>query len=88
MNMAKEELLKDYRKRFGENLRKIREEKIKTLSGVDSLTRFDASNYNKYETGEGNPTLETIARIATGLGVHPKDLLNFDFELRFDDLHK
>lgn len=86
--MAKEELLKDYRKAFGENLKKIREEKIKTLSGVDSKTRFDASNYHKYEVGTGNPTLETIVRIATGLGIHPKELLNFDFQLKSDEIHK
>ncbi|WP_409415786.1 helix-turn-helix domain-containing protein [Flavobacterium sp. PS2] len=85
--MAKDKLLKDYRKAFGENLKRIREEKIKTLSGVDSKTRFDSSNYHKYEIGTGNPTLETIIRIATGLGVHPKELLNFDFEIKSEDMH-
>jgi len=87
--MAKEELLIEYRKAFGENLKKIREEqKIKALSGVDKTTRFDSSNYHKYEMGSGNPTLETIVRIATGLGVHPKELLNFEFDLRSDELHR
>lgn len=86
--MSKEKLLQDYRKAFGENLKKIREEKIRTLSDVDSKTRFDASNYHKYEVGTGNPTLETIVRIATGLGIHPKELLNFEFELKSDELHK
>ncbi|MDI5888485.1 helix-turn-helix domain-containing protein [Flavobacterium yafengii] len=86
--MAKQEVLIDYRKAFGENLKKIREEKIKTLSGVDKKTDFDASNYHKYEKGTGNPTIETLVRIATGLGIHPKDLLDFEYELKSDDIHK
>lgn len=86
--MAKEKLLQDYRKAFGENLRKIREEKFKTLSGIDSKTSFDSSNYHKYEVGIGNPTLETIVRIAAGLGIHPKELLNFEFDLKSKELHK
>jgi DNA-binding phage protein len=86
--MAKEELLKAYKKAFGENLKKIRAEKIKTLSGVDSKTKFDSSNYHKYEVGTGNPTLETIVSIATGLGIHPKELLNFEFDLNKIDIHK
>ncbi|QGK73408.1 helix-turn-helix domain-containing protein [Flavobacterium sp. SLB02] len=86
--MAKKELLNAYKKAFGENLKKIREEKIKTLSGVDSRTKFDSSNYHKYEIGTGNPTLETIVSIATGLDVHPKELLNFDFDLKNIDIHK
>ena len=65
-----------------------REEKIKTLSGVDSRTKFDSSNYHKYEIGTGNPTLETLVSIATGLGIHPKELLDFDFDLKRIDIHK
>jgi transcriptional regulator with XRE-family HTH domain len=80
--MAEEEALKAYRIAFGKNLRKIRKERISTLSGVDTNTKFNASNYHKYELGNGNPTLETILLIATGLGVHPKDLLNFDFDFK------
>ncbi|MGH2666912.1 helix-turn-helix domain-containing protein [Flavobacterium sp.] len=86
--MAKEERLKAYKKAFGENLKKIRAERIKTLSGVDSTTKFDSSNYHKYEIGTGNPTLETLVSIATGLGIHPKDLLDFDFDLKKIDIHK
>lgn len=86
--MAKEELLKAYKKAFGENLKEIRTKKITTLSGVDSTTKFDSSNYHKYEIGTGNPTLETIVSIAAGLGVHPKELFNFDFDLQSMDIHK
>ena len=78
--MTEKEVLKAYRKAFGENLKRIRKEKISTLSGVDANTKFDASNYHKYELGNGNPTLETILIIANGLGVSPKDLLDFEFD--------
>ncbi len=80
--MTEEEALKAYRKAFGENLQNIRKGKISTLSGVDTNTKFNSSNYHKYELGNGNPTLETILLIATGLGVHPKELLDFDFDFR------
>ena len=86
--MSKKELLKAYKKAFGENLKKIRAEKIKTLSGVDSTTKFDSSNYHKYEIGTGNPTLETLISIATGLDIHPKELLDFEFDLKKLDIHK
>lgn len=86
--MAKEELLIAYKKAFGENLKEIRTKKITTLSGVDSTTKFDSSNYHKYEIGTGNPTLETLVRIATGLGIHPKELFDFDFDIESIDIHK
>ncbi|WP_433811351.1 helix-turn-helix domain-containing protein [Flavobacterium johnsoniae] len=86
--MATETNLVGYKIAFGKNLRKLREERIRTLSGVDRKTRFDSSNYHKYEIGIGNPTLETIIRIASALEIHPKELLNFEFELNIDELHK
>lgn len=80
--MTDKEVLSAYKKAFGENLKKVRERKIDTLRKVDTNTKFDSSNYHKYEIGKGNPTLETLLTIAVGLDVNPKELLDFDFDLR------
>lgn len=75
-----EKELKDYKKAFGDNLKRIRLEKYSTLSKLDADTKFDSSNYHKYEKGDGNPTLETILDIAASLQIHPRELLNFNFK--------
>gem|GEM_PF-6402794 len=55
-------LIEEYKKAFGDNLRKIREERSETVRSVDTKTKYDASNYSKYELGKGNPTLTTLAQ--------------------------
>ena len=42
---------------------------------------FDTSNYSKYENGHGNPTIETILKIASLLEINPKELFDFDFDI-------
>ena len=81
MDMKEKEIFDAYKKAFGENLQRIRKEKADTIRTVDTNTQLDASNYHKYEKGKGNPTIETLYIIAKGLGVAPKDLLDFNFEI-------
>lgn len=73
--------LHKYKKAFGDNLKRIRIEKYSSLSKLDVDTKFDSSNYHKYEKGEGNPTLKTILELANNLEIHPRDLLDFEFEV-------
>ncbi|NUY81902.1 helix-turn-helix transcriptional regulator [Flavobacterium sp. MAH-1] len=79
--MTDKKLIEEYKKAFGENLKRIRKERSETVRTVDTNTKYDSSNYNKYELGKGNPTLTTLAQLASGLGVSTKDLLDFDFDL-------
>ncbi len=79
--MNDKEIFKLYKKAFGDNLQRIRKERTDTVRKVDTNTKFDASNYHKYETGKGNPTIETLFSIARGLGVEPKVLLDFKFDI-------
>lgn len=81
IDMTDKEVFDAYKKAFGENLKKIRKQRINTLRAVDTNTKYDASNYHKYEIGIGNPTLETLLTFAISLGIHPKELLDFDFDL-------
>ena len=41
----------------------------------------------KLESGEANPTLEMIERVAAGLGVGPQDLLDFERIARNKELY-
>ncbi|QLL59820.1 helix-turn-helix domain-containing protein [Empedobacter falsenii] len=42
---------------------------------------MDSSDINKYEKGKTNLTIRNLIRIAKALNVHPKILLDFDFDL-------
>jgi transcriptional regulator with XRE-family HTH domain len=86
--MRDQEILKSFKKAFGENLKRIRESRIESLGKVDSNTKYDKSNYHKYERGVGNPTLETILSIAHALNVEPRELLDFKFDLKLEDKNR
>ncbi|HBL78983.1 MAG: transcriptional regulator [Pusillimonas sp.] len=80
--MDSKEVLEIYMKEFAQHLSKLREQKFKTMDNIATNSSYDASNYNKYEKGKGNPTLETILKIASLLEIPPKELFNFDFDIR------
>lgn len=85
--MSKEKTLRDYKKAFGINLKKIRiANDIKTLDAVDKSSAMNSSNYHKYEKGKGNPTLTKILEIAVAIGVDPKELLDFRFDVNKEEL--
>ncbi len=74
--------MKDYseiKTSFGLHVKKIREKKGYTLRDVDKNCALDESNISKIENGRVNIQLSTILELAKGLGVKPKDLLDFEF---------
>jgi transcriptional regulator with XRE-family HTH domain len=68
---------KDLQIAFGERLKQIRE--IKQLSLRELASRCDLydSKISKIENGKYNIQLSTIFELAKGLGVEPKELLDF-----------
>lgn len=52
------------------------------MSGVSKNSGFNKSNYSKYEQGIGNPTIETILKMAIVLEIEPKDLFDFKFDIK------
>ena len=80
--MDSKKVLNIYMKAFAENLRKVRSEKFDKMSGISKNSAFNKSNYSKYEQGVGNPTIETILKMASVLEIEPKDLFNFDFDIK------
>ncbi len=64
---------------FGENLKKIRQEKGLSLRKMATLCNLDDSNISKIENGKFNIQLSmsTIFELAKGLNIKPKELLDF-----------
>lgn len=75
-----EKELESLKQKFGKNLQKIRESKKFSLLDLSYNTSLDDSNISKIEHGKFNITLGTIVELAKGLDIHPKKLLDFDFE--------
>jgi transcriptional regulator with XRE-family HTH domain len=67
----------DIQEKFGLNLKRIREEKSYSLRELASKCELDDSKISKIENGKFNIQLSTIMELAKGLGVEPKELLEF-----------
>lgn len=67
-------------KKFGVHLRKLREKKGLSVRQLSSLCDVDYGKISKLENNKANLTLTTLIELAEGLEVHPKELLNIDFE--------
>lgn len=66
--------------RFGEHLHAVRKDKGLSLREMGKLCSLDNSNISKIEHGKYDIQLSTIVELAKGLGVHPRELLDYDFE--------
>jgi transcriptional regulator with XRE-family HTH domain len=62
---------------FGAHLKKVREDKGFTLLELDYRCDLNESNISKIENGKFDIRLSTIFELAKGLGVEPKELLDF-----------
>jgi len=54
--------------RFGENMKRIREAKGMSQGDIYRATKIERAYISNLESGKQNPTLETIAKLATALG--------------------
>ncbi|HET8574860.1 MAG TPA: helix-turn-helix transcriptional regulator [Candidatus Paceibacterota bacterium] len=62
-------------KRLGKNIKRIREQKNMSQGDICRATRLDRAQVSNIESGNGNPTLATIERLAGALGVTSDELL-------------
>ncbi|MFC0774068.1 helix-turn-helix domain-containing protein [Terrimonas alba] len=70
----------EFLKKFGENLKKIREGVGISQRELASLCVVDHSHISKIERGEKNITILTVFELANALGVKAKKLLDFEVE--------
>jgi transcriptional regulator with XRE-family HTH domain len=75
------DILNQFLKEFGRNVKRERESKNLTLQDMEFHTGIDFSDFNKIEQGKTNITFRTFLKIANGLKVHPKKLLDFEIDL-------
>jgi transcriptional regulator with XRE-family HTH domain len=68
--------------KFGANLKEVRLKKGLSYRQLASMCDVDHSDIKKYEDGEKDLRLVTIVDLALGLGINPRDLMNFDLEKR------
>jgi plasmid maintenance system antidote protein VapI len=64
--------------KFGEHLKKLRLSKGVSIRELASLCDVDYGKISKLENNKANLTLTTLMELAEGLGVHPKELLDFE----------
>ncbi|MBD1395139.1 helix-turn-helix domain-containing protein [Mucilaginibacter glaciei] len=62
---------------FGRHLKLLREERSLSLRDLSSLCELDSSKISKIENGKTNLQLSSIFELAKGLGIDPKELLDF-----------
>ena len=67
--------MKSAAKRFGENLKRVREGKKKTQGDIVRATGLDRGYVSSLESGKRNPTLATIEKFAKALGVSMEELM-------------
>lgn len=63
--------------KFAENVARIRANKGLSLRQVAERCKLDHSKVSRIESAQVNVTLLTIIELAEGLGVQPKQLLDF-----------
>jgi transcriptional regulator with XRE-family HTH domain len=68
----------EIRKRVGERIRKIREEKNISQQEIAVACDFEKSSMSRIEAGRTNPTVTTLYKISKALGVTIKDLMDID----------
>ena len=67
--------MKDDAKKLGENLKKLRVKKDISQIELARILGVDRSFVSNVENGKNNPTLSTLRKIASALGVSTSKLL-------------
>ncbi|WP_300599144.1 helix-turn-helix transcriptional regulator [Niabella sp.] len=68
---------------LGHKLASFRKKKNLSYRELAQLCSVDHSKISKIEKGQVNVQMLTILELAKGLGIHPRKLLDFEFE--FED---
>tara|TARA_Y100000815_G_scaffold245325_1_gene244113 strand:- start:204 stop:440 length:237 start_codon:yes stop_codon:yes gene_type:complete len=69
-----------YRRKLGENLLRLINEHNTDIQTVASLGNIESKQIYRIISAENEPKVTTLLPIAKGLGIHVKDLFDFDFE--------
>ena len=70
---------------FGRNMKRLRNSQNLSLRQMATRCNIDYSDIGKIERGNRNIQMSTVLELAKGLGVHPKELFDFEFEWKPGD---
>lgn len=62
-------------KRLGNNIKRIRKEKGMSQGDISRALNMDRGYISRVESGQKNPTISNIEKIAKALGISPDELL-------------
>ena len=86
--MLDEKKKTEFLAQFGKRLGQIKESKGLSYRTIAKNCDLDASFISKIEKGTENITLETLLNLLYGLNIHPREMFDFDFEIKQDDIRK
>jgi transcriptional regulator with XRE-family HTH domain len=72
---------KDLRILIGKRISEIRIKNNQTQHDLEFITGIDSADISKYERGKRNLTLKTMIKLAIALKIHPKELLDVEFDV-------
>lgn len=72
----------ELQKALGKRISEIRIKNKQTQQDIEFLIGMDSAEVSKYESGKRNLTLKTLMRFAIALQVHPKELFDFEFDIK------
>ncbi len=67
--------MKKLTEKLGKNMTRIRNEKGLTQGDIHRETGLDRAYINRVESGQTNPTISNLEKIAKALGIKPDELL-------------
>lgn len=73
---------KEFLKRIGNRITEFREINGQKQSDISFHTGIETSEISRYEQGKINLTFKTFLKFAKVLNVHPKELLDFEFDIQ------
>ncbi|MFD2586044.1 helix-turn-helix domain-containing protein [Croceitalea marina] len=82
----KERLKREILVLFGKRLKELRKQRNLSLRMLEKECEIDNSYISKIEHGKTNISFHTIIELAGALKLHPKELFDFEFEWKHDDL--
>lgn len=75
------DITKDLQILIGKKIHDVRIKNKQTQNDIEFLTGIDTADVSKHEKGKKNLTLKTLMKFALALNVHPKELLDFEFDI-------
>lgn len=78
------EIRSKYYVAFGENLQKLIEFNNTDVMTIASIGKIEPKQVYRVLNGEHGASMGTVISIAKGMGISPKDLFDFDFDLGMD----